>query len=233
MKTVALVPARSGSTRVKDKNIFEFEGEPLLGRAIRVARESGVFAHVFCVTDSPKYAQLAEQAGADQLGVLRPSNVSHSESPDIDWMRWFFNLPRIQDLAFERYAILRPTSPFRSSRLIKSGFETLEGSGCHSVRAVEKVSQHPGKMWIVSGKSMNPLLPFKSSKGVPWHSCQSNTLPLVYTQNASFECGYVENIVMRGSISGDVIAPLFTEGLEGFDINEPSDIELLTTLSNN
>ena len=53
---IALIPARSGSERVKDKNIRPLAGHPLLAYAIATARQAGIFDRVICSTDSTHWA---------------------------------------------------------------------------------------------------------------------------------------------------------------------------------
>ena len=65
--------------------------------------------------------------------------------------------------SYDCFSILRPTSPFRTAATIKRAWsEFLAEQGVDSLRAVEKVTQHPGKMWVVRGKRMMPLLPLYS-----------------------------------------------------------------------
>ena len=103
--------------------------------------------------------------------------------------------------------------------------------GADSLRAVEKCTQHPGKMWVIRGERMFPLLPFElagpkpqsGEGGQPWHSTPYQALPLVYVQNASLEIAWTRVVFERRSIAGDVVVPFITEAHEGFDINDPYD----------
>jgi N-acylneuraminate cytidylyltransferase len=77
-------------------------------------------------------------------------------------------------------------------------------------------------MWLIDKKRMFPLLPFQND-GVPWHSSQYTSLPEVYVQNASLEIAWAKVAMQSGSIAGNSIIPFVSEGLEGFDINNPED----------
>jgi N-acylneuraminate cytidylyltransferase len=94
-----------------------------------------------------------------------------------------------------------------------------------SIRAVEKTSLHPGKMWRMNGPFMTPLLPFEQD-GTPWHSSQMAVLPEVYVQNASLEIARYSCFADTGSIAGNCIVPFLTTEPEGFDINYPLDLEI-------
>jgi CMP-N,N'-diacetyllegionaminic acid synthase len=70
---------------------------------------------------------------------------------------------------------------------------------------------------------MRPVMINPDTTGTPWHSTPYQSLPTIYVQNASLEIAYCEAPLQKGTISGDAIMPFITEGLEGFDINNPID----------
>ena len=61
MRNIAIIPARSGSKGLKDKNIKELNGKPLMAYTIEAALESGIFDCVHVSTDSEKYAEIGRQ----------------------------------------------------------------------------------------------------------------------------------------------------------------------------
>ena len=85
-KSIALIPARSGSKRIKDKNIKLLNGHPLIAYTIRAAIDSKIFDKVVCVTDSKKYKKIAEKYGA-VVPCLRPKKLV-MRNPDIEWVSW-------------------------------------------------------------------------------------------------------------------------------------------------
>jgi CMP-N,N'-diacetyllegionaminic acid synthase len=220
-RAVALIPARAGSQRVHRKNLAELAGHPLVAYAIGAARDAAIFETVVVSTDSEEIAQVAGGYGADVPG-LRPPELATATSSDIDWVLLTM-AGRDEDV----FAIVRPTSPFRTGATIRRAFDRLLelGDGADSVRAVERVRQHPGKMWTLAGDLLEPLLPQPAGE-TPLHSRQYQALPEVYVQNSSIELAWAH---VLGSplptISGDRVAPLFTEGWEGFSIDYPEDVE--------
>lgn len=218
----ALIPARSGSKRVPDKNIRRLGGHPLMAYAIRSALESGIFASVIVSTDSQAYADIARHYGAS-VPFLRPPEFAGDTSPDIKWIRHLLGSLKDGGKAPDCFAILRPTSPFRQADTIRRAWEQFKHTaGVDSIRAVEACGQHPGKMWTINGPIMSPILPY-TLDGTPWHSNQYAALPKIYVQNASLEIAWSRVVLEAGSIAGDVIAPFLTEGHEGVDVNAQSD----------
>jgi N-acylneuraminate cytidylyltransferase len=219
---VALVPARSGSKRVRDKNVRCLGGHPLLAYTIAAARESGAFADVIVSTDDEGYAAIARHYGAS-VPFLRPRDLAGDGSPDIEWVEHTLTRLRAEGRAFDCFSILRPTSPFRQAATIERAWrEFLAERGVDSLRAVERCAQHPGKMWIVRGRRMLPLLPYGPAAQA-WHSSQTQTLPEVYVQNASLEIAWSRVVFDSRTIAGEVVMPFFTEGFEGFDVNNRED----------
>jgi len=222
---VALIPARAGSKRLPDKNIRPLAGHPLIAYTISSALQSRVFSAVIVSTDSQLYGDIAGHYGAE-VPHLRPSELAGDLSPDIEWVE--DTLRRLQEngLDYDCFSILRPTSPFRLPETIKRAWQAfLAGEGADSLRAVEKCKQHPGKMWIVRGNRMVPLLPLTPSEQ-PWHSSQYQSLPEVYAQNASLEIAWSRVVFESRTIAGNVLMPFFTKDYEGFDVNSAYDWNL-------
>jgi CMP-N,N'-diacetyllegionaminic acid synthase len=230
-RAVAFIPARSGSKRVPNKSIKPFGGHPLLAYSIRAAIDSGVFDAVVCATDSEKYADVARHYGAE-VPFLRAAEISGDKSPDIEWVVWMLRQLRQAGREYEIFSILRPTSPFRSPETIRRAWSRfIEDHRADSLRAVEKCKQHPGKMWVIRGNRMSPILPF-SDGFTPWHSSQYAALPEVYAQDASLEIAWSHVPLEQGSIAGETIIPFVSQGYEGFDINEPEDWWMAERLMN-
>lgn len=222
LKAVAFIPARSGSKRVPNKNVRPLAGHPLLAYSVRAAIESGVFDAVICATDSGLYADAAMHYGAE-VPFLRSNEISGDKSPDIEWVTWMLNQLKAQGREFDVFSILRPTSPFRKPGTIRRAWNKFTEDGrADSLRAIEKCKQHPGKMWMVRGNRMLPLLPFANGS-TPWHSSQYAALPEIYVQDASLEIAWSRIALEQNTIAGESIIPFISEGLEGFDINEPDD----------
>jgi len=216
---VAFVPARSGSERVPGKNVRRLAGHPLLAYAIATAHASGVFERVVCSTDSDEIAEIARWYGAE-VPFLRPPQYATATSPDIEWLGYTLRkLPESYDL----FALIRATNPFRGPDVIRRGLEQLLATPeADSIRAVELVKQHPGKMWIVEGATMRPLLD-QSHLDEAWHAGQYQALPEVYVQNSALEIAWTRVVFEHATREGRVLAPFVTQGYEGFNVDDEED----------
>ncbi|MBN1850755.1 MAG: acylneuraminate cytidylyltransferase family protein [Deltaproteobacteria bacterium] len=229
MKAIALIPARSGSLRVPDKNVRPLSGHPLMAYTISAAIKSRLFEAVMVSTDSEYYAEVARYYGAE-VPFLRPSAMASECSPDIEWIEYTLKQLEDEGHQYDCFSILRPTSPFRQVNTIKRAWKAFTSDKTiDSLRAVEKCKQHPGKMWVIRGNRMMPLLPLNESNQ-PWHSRPYQSLPEVYVQNASLEMAWTRVVLETHTISGNHVMPFFTEDYEGFDINDPYDWQLAEQL---
>jgi CMP-N-acetylneuraminic acid synthetase len=220
---IALIGARAGSERVPGKNVRPLAGHPLLAYAIATARQAEVFERVLVSTDSEEIAAVARHYGAD-VPFLRPAEYATATSPDIEWIAW--TLERLPD-SYEVFAIVRATNPFRGPDVIRRGLEQLLATPeADSVRAVELVKQHPGKMWTLDegGRTMTPLLD-QSQLEVAWHAGQYQALPRVYVQNSALEIARTRVVAETGTREGRVLAPFLTQGYEGFNVDDEDDWE--------
>jgi N-acylneuraminate cytidylyltransferase len=148
---------------------------------------------------------------------------SGDKSPDIEWVVWMLKQLQAQGRDFQVFSILRPTSPFRLPETIRRAWQTFSAEPkADSLRAIEKCKQHPGKMWVIRGQRMLPVMPFTNGN-TPWHSSQYAALPEIYAQDASLEIAFSRIALEQSSIAGEAIIPFISQGLEGFDINEPED----------
>lgn len=126
--TVVHIPARSGSTRLKDKNIRELGGLPLLAYSVLVARRLTGVDRVIVDTDSPRYAEIARHHGAE-TPYLRPAELATATSRP-GWSYYFL----LRHLLEEDYPVktiltLLPTSPFRNLRDIQGLVERVRDAG--------------------------------------------------------------------------------------------------------
>ena len=216
---IALIPARSGSERVPDKNVRPLAGHPLLAYAIASARQAGIFDRIVCSTDSGTIAEVAQRYGAE-TPFLRPKELATATSPDIEWIK--HALEQV-DEHYDLFAIVRATNPFRGPDVLRRGLaQLLATPEADSIRAVELVKQHPGKMWVLEGRTMRPLLD-QTHLEVAWHAGQYQALPEIYVQNSALEIAWTRVVSQTGTREGRVVAPFLTDGYEGFNIDHEDD----------
>lgn len=229
-RCIALIPARSGSKRAPGKNVRLIGGKPIIAYTILSAKNSGIFNQVIISTDSQEYMNLATQFGVRETS-LRPSELASDLSPDIEWVNHAIaNLIDEVDET-DKLFILRPTSPLRSSKTINLANNAFANSnGVDSLRALQQVSEHPGKMWRVDENDF--AKPYLSQDGlqIPTHSQATQSLEKLFVQNASLEITTVSSVLNSNSIAGRSVLAFSMPGFEGLDVNSEIDFLFLEFL---
>jgi len=122
MRKIAIIPARSGSKGLKDKNIAPLCGKPLIAYSIEAAIRSGIFDRVVVSTDSVHYAEISRSYGADIImrGELLSNDKATSFMVIEDVLKNHLNE------SYDYFVLLQPTSPLRNQIHIKEAVDRFE-----------------------------------------------------------------------------------------------------------
>lgn len=142
MKNIAIIPARSGSKGLKDKNIKLLNGKPLLSYSIEAAINSKCFDTVMVSTDSKKYAKIAKEYGAE-VPFLRSKSNAGDKSSSWDVVREVLENYKKIGKEFDTFMLLQPTSPLRSVKNIKESYKLYKENNANSVVSVSEASINP------------------------------------------------------------------------------------------
>ena len=120
----AIIPARCDSKGVKNKNIKEIEGKPLISYSINTAKALNV-DKIICSTDSQEYADIAKKWGAE-VPFLRSKKAASDSDMEQDILKDLYNKFKEYNIPQPDYLIwLRPTFVFRDINAIKKCIESL------------------------------------------------------------------------------------------------------------
>ncbi len=224
MRAYALIPARSGSKGVPNKNIRKIAGHPLLAYSIAFAKKIG-FDRILVSTDSPEYRDIALAYGAE-CPFLRSAEASSDTAMEEDiFSDLNINLPKFGIALPDVWARLKPTNPFRSVPSVKSGIAALSDPKIDSVRII---SEADARLWRINSDGfLEPLLQ-------TWDPVRSimrrSEFPRVFKPfnlDIFRHAGWVE----RGSnFMGSRIKPIVDHKLTGFDIDDFDDFQLVEAL---
>lgn len=137
MKIIAVIPARSGSKSIKDKNIKKLSGKPLIAYSIEQSFQSKIFKNVYVSTDSIKYSNISKKFGPVKT-ILRPKKISKDNSTDYEMIK---HLMDSIDDEYDFIAHIRPTSPQREIDVFKKAYKSLYYSNFSSLRSVHQMSE--------------------------------------------------------------------------------------------
>ena len=142
IRNIAIIPARSGSKGVKDKNIRELLGKPLLAYSIEAAEKSGCFDNIFVSTDDERYALIAEKYGAD-ASFLRSEETSSDTADSWSVVREVIDRLKIQGKRYDNIMLLQPTSPLRTEQDIISSFDLMTLKNANAILSITEAEHSP------------------------------------------------------------------------------------------
>ena len=148
MKIIALIPARSGSKRIPNKNIKLLGGKPLMAWSIECAR--ALRLETWVTTDSDEYADLANELGA--YALMRPAALASDSAGDFDVIRH-----ALQEVPGDLVVYLRPTTPFREAKRVWVAIKIMGHYDYTGLRSVEEMPESAFKCFGLKGGFLQPL----------------------------------------------------------------------------
>ena len=142
MKRIAIIPARSGSKGLKDKNIKELLGKPLIYYSIKAAIDSNAFDKIFVSTDSQKYADIAKECGAD-ASFLRSEKTSSDTASTWDAVREVLEEFDKRGEHYDQIMVLQATSPLRTPKDINNAINLYNEKEANAVVSVTETDHSP------------------------------------------------------------------------------------------
>ena len=213
MKNIAIIPARSGSKGLKDKNIKELAGKPMLAYTIEAALSSGCFAKVHVSTDSEQYAQIARHFGAE-VPFLRSKELSGDRVGTWEVVKWILEQYEKQGQgAFDTVALLQPTSPLRTEEHIRQAYQLLKDKQANMIVGVCEAEHSPLWMNVLpEDGSMDGFLPSERLAAF------RQGLPTYYRINGAIYIGKSEWIKSRSDY--------YTEGTYAYRMDKKTSIDV-------
>ena len=221
LNIVALIPARSGSKGIKDKNIKLYKGIPLLAHSIKIGLESEYIKDVYVSTDSLEYQEIALKYKA-KITPLRSSDISDDLSPDIDTFKHFINtlnLP-LPDIIVQ----LRPTYPNRDIKTVNECIKIFINNydKYDSLRTVIPISKTPFKMYYVDNDKLVPYLTEYKDYIEPYNQARQ-IFPVTYLHNGYLDIIKTNIILSQNLLSGNNILPYIMKSDQLDDIDNLED----------
>lgn len=214
IKKIAIIPARSGSKGLPNKNILMLLDRPLIAYTIEAAISSNIFDKIIVSTDSLEYKYIAEKYGAEV--ILRTKELSSDSAT---------SFMVVQDVlekcpGYDYFVLLQPTSPFRNYKHIKNAVEQFENN--HEAKFLVSV--------VESDKSSALIKPIDNSLSLRNFDCDFSTYrrqnKKEYCPNGAIFIGYVSNYLRQKHFFGaDSIAYIMNKE-DSIDIDDQLDFEL-------
>lgn len=220
MKNIALIPARSGSKGLKDKNIRLLRNKPMLAYSIEAALQSEMFDEIHVSTDSEEYARIAVEYGAS-VPFLREKELARDNSGTWEVVRRVLERYK-QDYQreFHTLTLLQPTSPLRIGEDIVAGYEIFKKKNANTVVSVEKMQHSPEECnTLPSDGRMDEFVKEEHVK------VQRQKLPQYYRINGALYITKVKQLEHVDDIYRDKCFAYIMPAMRSVDIDTVLDFE--------
>ena len=216
MKVFSIIPARSGSKGLNDKNIRVLDKHPLIAWSIKASENSNFISRTFVNTDSKNYANIARSYGAE-IHFLRPSEISQDQSTDYDFVRHFLDYLESIDDVPDLLVHLRPTTPFRNPTKIDEAIELTYSmiKTVSAVRSVHEMSETAYKTMEIDNEGYL-ISAFKKERDLESSNAPRQSFVKTFSPN-----GYVDILIPHKIISTKKL-----HGNQVFGINTEQVIEI-------
>jgi CMP-N,N'-diacetyllegionaminic acid synthase len=221
---VAIIPARSQSKGVPNKNVLPLNGIPLIGYSIQAALLSKNIDRVIVSTDSAEYADVAKKYGAE-VPFLRPEKYSRDDSNDIEFLIHLLEWFGLEDQRKPELLVhLRPTTPLRNPRVIDDAINLFLDNNYSSLRSCHEMTQSSYKTFEIENELLKCLC---NEDGFNIEKTNKHRQSYTPTYDAN---GYVDIlrsklILEEGLMHGDKVHGFKTNQM--FEIDNINDLEFL------
>ncbi len=221
-KIYAVIPARSGSKSISDKNIQLLAGKPLIAYSIAAAKNVSEIDRIIVSTDSEQYAQIAVSYGAE-VPFLRPKNISGDENTDIEWVGHLLSWLQNNEKELPEYLIhLRPTSPLRNVCYIKEAIGHIkQHPEATALRSVRPMAQSVYKHFEIENGFLKSV--GLGSFNLDLANKPRQVYPITYDANGYVDILRTSRILEYNEIHGNRVIPFCVPYIT--DIDEERDFE--------
>lgn len=214
MRNIAIIPARSKSKGLIDKNIKLLNGIPLLVYTIQAAVKSNKFNLIYVSTDSSEYAEIAEKHGAI-ANPLRDDKLATDFAGSIDVI--LNTLENFND--FDNFVLLQPTSPLRTSSNISEAFDIFERNNANNVVSLVASDKSPNLINKINADgTIHNFVSINQEK----YNRQSESF---YEPNGAIFISRIESFIKEKNFYDKKSYPYIMNKIESIDIDDIYDFE--------
>jgi N-acylneuraminate cytidylyltransferase len=219
-----VIPARSGSGRIADKNIHPLAGRPMMAWPLAAARASGLFEEIHLSTDSRPYADLAGRLGFP-VPFLRPDDLAANQGSLMDTLRWVLAEFERRGRRFDRVCLIYATAVLLEAEDLRRGLALLERHGADL--PVLSVGKSPGPLERALAVDADGVLRWLDPAQRFRHSQECGR---AYFDAAGFFFADAGRLRADSQAVVEAFRPLVLPAWKICDINEPEDLETAAVL---
>ena len=222
-KTLCIIPARSGSKSIKNKNILKFLDKELIFYTIKFANLLKFVDKTIFSSNSKNYIRIAKKFGS-KFNNLRPKKLSSHNSLTTDLVKYILNQEKKKNLYYDFVLVLQPTSPFRLKKDFYKAHRYLKKKLYDSAITVTRTNEHPNRMKIFHNKKTKEVKNFikLSSESLIPRQKLSN----VYIRAGSMYFTSVKSLYKNNSLVGKKVFGIVVNDKYSLNIDTKNDLIL-------
>lgn len=225
-----LIPARSGSKSIPNKNTILLSGEPLLAWTAKVAIDSDLSKNIVLSTDSDKIAQLGKELGL-QVPFIRPKDLAQDRTLQLDVIKHAVALLSENfNMKFDSIMLLQPTSPFRSRESIVKSYDYFCKYNADTLITISDVSKFAPSTKYLAEKSLLPdlfqLELLSEEKQKQKQGTLRQDFEQIWWRNGSIYIFNTATLINSNSLYGGKTIGMPTNSVESINIDTPEDLAL-------
>ena len=220
-----IIPARSGSKSIKNKNMLKIFKKPLVYYSFLISKRLNEKSKIIhCSTDSKKIQFYAEKNKVNAK-PLRPKNFSKDHSVDLEFVNHTIQVYNNKNILFKYGLILRPTNPIRSIKTLNAIYKYFKNNkNADSLKSIYPSRKTPFKTWIKKGNLLKSVVLLKNLKES--FNAHRQKLPIAFDQTGTYEFFKINYKNKINSISGNKIAFYDLPKEESVDIDNLKDLKI-------
>ena len=215
---LAIIPARGGSKRIRNKNIVDFCGRPIISYSLDSARDSGLFDKIHVSTDSPEITAVVEGLGYP-IDFPRAPELADDMTHIMPVARWVAEQYVARGEQLETICLLLPCAPLITADDLRGAYEAFKKHGPRAPLVPVVPFGFPIQRALYKGEDqmLHPLFPEHWSK-------RSQDLPPTFHDAGAFYFFSAEMVLSGGQTIGDDMIPYLIPRHRAVDIDEPEDL---------
>ena len=218
----ALIPARSGSKTIKNKNIKKLNKKPLIYYSLALAKKCKVFKKIIFSSDSKTYLKIASKYGKFYLHH-RGYASSTDTATDLDVFKGFIRDYLKKNQVLPKYfAHLRPTTPVRNIKTVNKVLKIFfRKKNFSSLRTVTCMSESSYKSLRIFNKKLCSI--FNKDFDIDKFNKPKSSYPTTYVANGILDIYLTKNILKNTLLGKKSLAYITNEF--NSDIDTRNDLE--------
>ena len=215
---IAIIPARAGSKRIKNKNIIDIFGKPMIQRTIEILLKSKIFDMIIVSSDSKKIQNISRKAGAKVL-FTRPKNLANDFVGTFEVINHAINHLMSINILPQYVCCVYPTSIMLKPSDIKNSYKKIREKNCDFALSVTDYGHPPQRGFYLKNNSLRVL-------NKKFYKQRTQDLDKIYHDAGQFYSFNVNNLNHKQKLLKDLTGHIEVSEMEAQDIDNLVDWKL-------